>query len=120
VDDRVCLHLVRITPSPSQCCLTCRECVPLVRSVGVQCDCVSNMDLLENVAENFGAVFRENQFWVNQLASNFCGDLKEMKCGKRITTLEELRNIRSETTTLSGDQIQRINDMCHRYTECIR
>jgi hypothetical protein len=35
------------------------------------------MTLLENVAENFGAIFRENQFHVNKVYTRWSASIKQ-------------------------------------------
>jgi hypothetical protein len=61
---------------------------------------ISNMILLENVAENFSASLQEKQFQVKELTCGFYlfGSLKGKMRKTNLSTLEELRNnIRCET-----------------------
>jgi hypothetical protein len=49
------------------------------------------------------------------------GNLKYKMYKANPHALEKLRNnIRHETSTVSEEEIQRLNNMFHRYTECIR
>jgi hypothetical protein len=73
---------------------------------------------LENVAENFGTGFQENQFRVNEVTSDYylCVGLKD-KAYKTNPRWNKLRNI-TNTSQQFPDKNARVNMFC-QYIECI-